>query len=428
MGKRKKKQKEAKVIPGLTSEATLKRNIRGHLKKLGFTKDDKGELVAPMDTKDSIRLLHAMQRHDRLVQHKDFVAEQWPLLKKHLADGTDVSPAKVLPRLELVEASTWQSDLFRLVSLSWSVPVSMGFGRRLRYLVWDDTNGKLVGIMALGDPVFNLRTRDDSVGWTLKQRTNRLVNVLDAYVVGAVPPYSFLLGGKLIASLIRTRNIRDDFRKKYADTKGIISKKRKKAQLVLVTTSSSLGRSSMYNRVALDGVKYLKPIGYTGGWGHFHIPDELFLKLRTYLRHHKHDYVDGHKFGDGPNWRLRTIRAAFDMLGFGADLLRHGIKREVYACELATNAREVLRGEKKRAYCRGLKTVSEVGELACQRWLVPRAARYPDYVKWEKDNFETLLKPQVVLQHGVENLGSANTNKSVAGGVCTARGKSAAGK
>jgi hypothetical protein len=34
-----------------------------------------------------------------------------------------------------------------------------------------------------------------------------------------------------------------------------------------------------------------------------------------YLRKKKHDYVDGHRFGDGPNWRFRTIRAAFDGLG-----------------------------------------------------------------------------------------------------------------
>jgi len=32
----------------------------------------------------------------------------------------------------------------------------------------------------------------------------RLVNVMDAYVLGAVPPYNMLLGGKLVASLVRS--------------------------------------------------------------------------------------------------------------------------------------------------------------------------------------------------------------------------------
>src|SRR5262249_41111946 len=69
-------------------------------------------------------------------------------------------------------------------------------GRRLRYLVWDANNDKLIGIMALGDPVFNLKVRDELIGWDIKDRGKRLVNVLDAYVLGAVPPYNMLLGGQ----------------------------------------------------------------------------------------------------------------------------------------------------------------------------------------------------------------------------------------
>jgi hypothetical protein len=33
----------------------------------------------------------------------------------------------------------------------------------------------------------------------------------------------------------------------------------------------------------LGGIEYFRSIGYTGGWGHFHIPDSLFLDLREYL-------------------------------------------------------------------------------------------------------------------------------------------------
>ena len=150
-----------------------------------------------------------------------------PVLSKHFANGDEIDPTEVLPRLEIVEADTWQSDLFRLASLTWSVPVSAGFGRRLRYLVWDDNNQKLLGIIALGDPVFNLKVRDELIGWTVKDRAKRLVNVLDAYVLGAVPPYNMLLGGKLVACLVRSKKVRDDFLKKYGKTRGIISKKKK---------------------------------------------------------------------------------------------------------------------------------------------------------------------------------------------------------
>jgi hypothetical protein len=233
--------------------------------------------------------------------------------------------------------------------------------------------------------------RDELIDWNSKDRGKRLVNILDAYVLGAVPPYNFLLGGKLVASLIRTKEVRDDFLEKYGDTCGIISKKKKSAQLVMVTTSSSLGRSSVYNRLNLDGKAYLRSVGYTGGWGHFHVPDKLFVDLRDYLRRAKHDYVDGHQFGDGPNWRLRTIRVAFSSLGFKADLLKHGIGREVFVCELASNARKVLRGEVKRAVYRGLKTVAQVGALARDRWIIPRAIRMPEFKDWQRSQIAELV-------------------------------------
>jgi hypothetical protein len=115
--------------------------------------------------------------------------------------------------------------------------------------------------MAIGVPVFNLSVRDKLIGWNAHGRGERLVNIMDAYVLGAIPPYNMLLGGKLVAALIRSRDVYDDFTKAYGSTRGIISKKKKKARLLAVTTSSSLGRSSVYNRVQLDGKKYLKPIG-----------------------------------------------------------------------------------------------------------------------------------------------------------------------
>jgi hypothetical protein len=103
--------------------------------------------------------------------------------------------------------------------------VSNGFGRRLRYLVWDNYHDKLIGLIAIGDPVFNLSVRDQLVGWNAKERGDRLVNIMDAYVLGALPPYNMLLGRKLVAPLVRSRDIYDDFTRAYGGTTGIISKK-----------------------------------------------------------------------------------------------------------------------------------------------------------------------------------------------------------
>src|SRR5262245_3009135 len=384
-------RKRPAVISAFSLEANLKRKVRSHLRRLGFAKSPSGALRPPSLAKEGIRALHQEQRKAGLRSRRAFVLSALPKLIEHFADGSEVDPENIRPKLELVEAKTWQSDLFRLASLSWSVPVSAGFGRRLRYLVWDANNNKLIGIMALGDPVFNLKVRDETIEWDVDHRGKRLINVLDAYVLGAVPPYNMLLGGKLVACLMRTKEVRDDFARKYGGSRGIISGKKKRAQLVMITTTSALGKSSIYNRLKLGGQSYLHSIGYTQGWGHFHVLHSLFLELRDYLRKRKHHYVDGHRFGDGPNWRLRTIRAAFDALGFSPDLLRHGIGREVFVCQLAMNAAKVLRGERKKAIYRGLKTVDEVGALVRERWLVPRGIRRPQYKNWRRSHFSELV-------------------------------------
>ena len=379
------------VIKLGSREAILKKKIRRHLRTLGFQKSIDGTLEVEGSGKNVIRALHGPQREARLRANNDFLHRCAPRLIRHFAAGKEVHPASISPFLERVSADTWQSDLFRLASLTWSVPVSNGFGRRLRYLVWDKRNEKLIGLIAIGDPVFNLSVRDNLIGWNASDRGARLVNVMDAYVLGAVPPYNALLGGKMVACLIRTREVYDDFRRTYGSTTGIISQRNKRARLLAVTTSSSMGRSSVYNRLKLGGMQYFHSIGYTGGWGHFHIPDDLFVELRAYLRQIGHPYADHHRFGEGPNWRLRTTRAALKELGFRDDLLRHGIQREVFICQLASNAVELLRTGKGRPDLTSILSVSEVVRLARERWMLPRSERRPDYQQWTSDDLARLF-------------------------------------
>ena len=390
------KDRQHTVIEVPPRKASLKRKVRRHLRTLGFRKSDQGSLEIFDIDKDLIRATHGSQRRDRLAASAKFCLQRAPTLFRYFASGCEVNPKAITPVLERVIASTWQADLFRLASLTWSVPVSNGYGRRLRYLVWDSHNDKLIGLIALGDPVFNLSVRDKLIGWDAHDRANRLVNMMDAYVLGALPPYNMLLGGKMVACMVRSRDIYDDFAKSYGGTMGIISGKEKKARLLAVTTSSSLGRSSVYNRLKLGGRLYFKSIGYTHGWGHFHIPNSLFLELRDYLRMIGHPYVDQYRFGQGPNWRLRTCRAALVNLGFKNDLLRHGIQREVFFCGIANNATTLLHMGKGEPDLSSLLSVEEIAELAMERWMVPRSQRRPQFRSWTIDDLQRLLTSRAV--------------------------------
>lgn len=399
MIKKKKKtpKKAAGVARAFTPEAKLKRKIRSHFTRLGFSKGPDGTLQRTESGKESVRQLHRIQRDDRVRAAARVLNDFLPEAIGNFADGSEIDPAKIRLSLRRVAADTFESDLFRAASLTWSVPVSNGYGRRLRYLVWDEGHDRLAGLFALGDPVFNLSVRDNLIGWTGDDRSSRLVNILDAYVLGAVPPYNMLLGGKAIACLVRSRDVYDDFTRAYGRTTGIISGEEKRARLLAVTTSSSMGRSSIYNRLKLGGVSYFHSIGYTVGWGHFHITDDLFAQLRDYLRLSDHPYADRHRFGQGPNWRLRTIRAALGQLGINESVLRHGIQREVFLSPLAQNAVEILATGKGRPDLSTLKTAEEISELARTRWIEPRAERRKEYKLWKREDIVRLINGEPII-------------------------------
>lgn len=373
---------KGKVIGLDAREAKLKRLVRHHLHDLGFQRDAEGRLQPPSLDKDAYRRFHRGQREEKLAANLAWLGRRQGTLMKWFANGVEIVPNAIRPKLELVKGDTWQSDLFRMASLYWQVPVSDGYGRRMRFLVWDQAHGKLIGIFALGDAVFNQAARDAVIGWDHHRRSAALVNLMDAYVLGALPPYSHLLGGKLVASLIRSREVVDAFDDRYGDSVGLISGERKQARLLAVTTTSALGRSSIYNRLQLQGRKIFEPIGFTSGWGHFHFSGRIFAELRAYLEYIDDDYATGFEFGSGPNWRIRVIRRALERLGMDTKLARHGFVREVFLCRIANNAEALLRGDSRRVLYGGLPSVREASAAALDRWVIPRAERDSRYLDW----------------------------------------------
>ena len=383
--------------PALVDRELLRRDIREHLESIGLNDaHPEGSLQ-----KESIRLVHRVHRQAAQRRILKALGAKLDTLLGEIADGDEVDPECIQPELIEAVAQRPTGDLFRFASLSWSIPVSQGYGRRMRYLVRDRANGKLIGIFALGDPVFNLRVRDEWIGWHQADRRDRLVNLMDAFVVGAVPPYSGLLGGKLVASLIASHEVASKFEERYGGATGLISQKEKRARLALVTVTSALGRSSMYNRLKLrvdtpgseakPAVEYLR-LGETTGYGHFQITDDLFTRLRSVLEEDGHVYANGHQFGDGPNWRIRVARKGLETLGMNADaVLKHGIKREVYALPIADNCREFLSGQERMPEIDCL-TVGEIAALARERWILPRSKRMPQYQQFRRQQLRRSIE------------------------------------
>jgi hypothetical protein len=232
---------------------------------------------------------------------------------------------------------------------------------------------------------------------------------MDAYVVGAVPPYSDLLGGKLVVSLMGSAEVCRAFQAKYERSRGVISGEKKGARLVLVTVTSALGRSSLYNRLKLVAplssngrpktLVDLVHLGSTKGYGHFQLSEELFRRLRELLAAEDHPYANGHVYGEGPNWRMRLIRAGFVRLELGPELLRHGIQRESFAMPLAAGFRDYLCGRADQVSVRR-PPVKVIAEAAKERWVLPRAGRTSSYLDFRREMVLERMIPVGPLQPG----------------------------
>lgn len=357
----------------------LRARVIRELKDVGFDYGDSGLLTLPAtdDAKKLYRRMHRNHRRQVLLKNAKFLDKWEDHVLVHFADGSEVVPNQVKPRVEVVETPE-QAALFRFASLHWSVPVSQGFGRRTRFLVWDHHNGKLAGIFALGDPVFNLAARDRLIGWDHKQRQERLYNVYDAYVLGAVEPYRELIGGKLVALSAIANETAQCLVDKYSGKTTQILKRKKNPLPALITTTSSLGRSSTYNRLKYRDRWAYKSIGYTEGFGHFHFSEDLFKDLIEYLSNQGGE-ARGYEFGDGPNWRIRTIRAALEALGLDGDLLRHGLKREIFIAPRGDEWTSYLRGETDRLDSFDTP-LDDLAEWWRERWGIPRSKRDPRFM------------------------------------------------
>jgi hypothetical protein len=326
----------------------LRERVIRSLRAQGF-RFRNGAILPPKDlSKERLRELHETAVKHRIERAKEGLFRKEAELLQHIASGGDVSPTRIRPRLVEVLPDSEEELLFRYASLHWSIPVSSGYGRRLRFLVVDDHNGKLIGLIGLGDPVYSLGPRDEWVGWTLSDRKKRLGNVMDAFVLGAVPPYSFLLCGKLVAMLAASDTVLRAFKSKYGGARSVIRRKVHDGRLALITTTSALGRSSVYNRLRLGERLLYQSVGFTKGSGEFHFSNGLYGALTQFAEENCEPTAKQKRWGTGFRNRREVIKKCLPALGLSSDWVYHGIEREVFVVPLARNTREFLKGRHTR--------------------------------------------------------------------------------
>lgn len=370
----------------------LRSRIVDSLQKQGF-QIRSGHIVPPDPSdKNKIRSLHREAVKHNVARSRSGLERHEDRLLSHIAAGTSVAPERIRPRLVLVQPGSEDELLFRYARLHWSIPVSAGYGRRLRFVVYDESNGKLIGILGLGDPVFGLRPRDQWIGWNLDARKARLQCIMDLFVLGAVPPYSHLLCGKLVALLATSRNVQEAFRRRYGGRQSTISRKLLDGRLALLTTTSALGRSSLYNRLGYEKHRVFQSVGYTSGSGDFHFSNGFYADLREFALEHCDATAKHPSWGCGFRNRRELVRRTLPLLGLSSGLLYHGVKREILVAPLATNAPAFLRGDHERLRPQS-RSVDDLFDWFRDRWLLPRAGRDDRYRVFDPESFRLWRSP-----------------------------------
>ena len=289
----------------------------------------------------------AFKRDEIIDKHKNWIQKNIDFARSNLASGFDVLTSEIKPFIEVCETEK-QHRLFRMFRYYWSSPYSEYVGRRIKLIIRDKAlpNKPVIGIAALGSPIIHIPERDEWIGWDKETRTKNLIYTLDAYVIGAMPPYNYLLGGKLISYILASNEVREIYRTKYKD-QITLAEKRIANKLVGIFTTSLYGNSSQYNRIKYNNELLYQPIGQTKGFGTLHL-SEATIQLMIKLLKSKGIEI-GHNFGDGPSWVMRVIRAAGDLLGFDSDfLLRHSFKRNIYFIPLSKEYKNFLIGKTKQ--------------------------------------------------------------------------------
>lgn len=364
----------------------LRQAVSEELRALGFEWHN-GELTPPPDlTKVMARRLHEPARLTELARRQYWLRRKIPRYLPFFAEGDEVLPEKIEPALVEVEEK-WQHDLFRLARLTWSLPHSKGFGRRLRFLLIDAHNEKLIGILCLQSPPLSFPPRDKLFDYPDGRKTELVNQTMDIQTLGALPPYSRLLGGKLVALAAASNEVRIAYRRKYTGRKTEMEGRVIPAHLVALTTTSVFGRSSIYNRLYYRGEVVARSLGYTEGYGSFHLL-RLYPQFRAFLEAQGVSTRGG--YGTGPRRKWQTMVKALERLGFSSNLLKHGLQREAFLFPLIHNLKKYMTGEDNVPVFRDLP-FQELTDYRRERWLLPRASRVDGWRAWRRSEIEDML-------------------------------------
>jgi len=197
-------------------------------------------------------------------------------------------------------------------------------GRNLKFMVMDTITEKVLGVAIIASDFGSIKTRDDYIGWskTNKFQDKRLHCSANAACVVPTQPFGYnFLGGKLIASLLTTKIVRDAWFNQYGDI------------LAGITVTALYGKRSMYQRIP-----GWRECGETAGTTSVSPDEEYYKAWYQWLSIHR-DYAS-EQIKRGASERDRLIKLMFKECGLRQSDYANNFHRGCYYAGLYSNFKE----------------------------------------------------------------------------------------
>ena len=340
-------------------------------------------------SKNSYRAIQQKSKSEQIHIHRSFLKNNLDLVKEYLPNPKEIIPENI--DLELIEVLPYslEEKLFRWWNfIWWSIPYQRAYGRQMRFILWDKSHNAPFGLIGLQSPILKLSVRDNFLNIPYKQKTILINKSMQAQRIGALPPYNNLIGGKMVALALTCNELRKKYWDKYKGRRTIIKKRIIKPDLLFITTSSAFGKSSIYNRLKYYEDKVAISLGYTKGYGTFHIPEYIYSMLIQYLN--LMGVETDTSFGNGPYSKFKLISNALHHLKL-RNLNRHNIKREYFLFPLVIDLKRVIENKCSIRYVdRGLTQLTEYWK---QRRAIPRSIRCNN---WNSQSVKSYVDSQII--------------------------------
>ncbi len=250
------------------------------------------------------------------------------------------------PYVEIVEDPKESTKWAAVRRMIHTMDFTANPGRNVKINVKDRVSGKLLGQISLASDVTAMGVRDNYIGWTKDNKfvDGKLNNTTIASTIVCTQPLGYnFLGGKLIAMMTTTPEVREYWKEKYKNV------------LIAVGTTSLYGIHSQYN-----GIPLFKTLGESAGKISLKPDDKFYDPWHQWIKEHHAEWYDeniteerarnGANMGyerNGPvsGIKQKILGKIFKECGIKANQYHHGFKRGVYFAMMYENGNEFLRNE-----------------------------------------------------------------------------------